>query len=61
MGFDCGFIEVMDMEDDLEPPPPPVDSWGAHHLKFKNGFSPEKRVRLAPRPPPTVIKNDTKV
>lgn len=45
--FDCGLMEVLDMEDDLDPPPPKIDSFAAKHLKLKLNASPERRIRLA--------------
>ena len=35
------------MEDDLEPPPPKIDSFASKFLKVKTSLSPEKRMRLA--------------
>jgi len=47
--FDCGKIEVMDMEDEMEPDPPIRDGCVRYALKLKGGDTPTKRVRLAPK------------
>jgi hypothetical protein len=44
--FDCGIMEVIGMEDELEPSPAQIDSFASKFLKVKTSFSPEKRIRL---------------
>jgi len=48
--FDCGFMEIKDMSDEIEPSPAQIDSFAARYLKVKTSISPEKRIRLGPSP-----------
>lgn len=47
--FDCGQIEVIDMDDEMEPEPPQRDGFIRYALKVKPNDSPGKTVRLAPK------------
>eukprot|EP00347_Sterkiella_histriomuscorum_P001683 403371079 len=47
--FDCGQIEVIDMDEEMEPEPPIRDGCVRYALKNTQNLSPEKRIRLAPK------------
>ncbi|CDW79098.1 UNKNOWN [Stylonychia lemnae] len=47
--FDCGQIEVIDMDEEMEPEAPIRDGCVRYALKLKGNDTPTRRVRLAPK------------